>query len=96
MSRGPGRVQRAIAQCFRDNPDRAFTTADLVAVCFPDEERESKHEVSVLRAVRDVLERSRDDWHMTRYSGGTWVFYNAASLPSRTDGNSKNYRKIKR
>ena len=34
MSRGPGRIERAIRELFDANPDRAFFTADLVRVCF--------------------------------------------------------------
>lgn len=36
MSRGPGRVERAIRQLLDASPDRAFLTGDLVKHCFPD------------------------------------------------------------
>ena len=58
MSRGPGRIQRAIEQTFRDNPDEAFTVDWLVGEAYPDlpddEPIQKKHRVAVLRAARKV------------------------------------------
>jgi hypothetical protein len=38
MSRGPGRIQRAIRRLFDEQPDQVFLTDDLVRYCFPDAE----------------------------------------------------------
>jgi hypothetical protein len=34
MSKGPGRIERAIRELFDASPDRAFLTADRVKHCF--------------------------------------------------------------
>ena len=62
MSRGPGRIERAIRALFDASPDRAFLTADLCEHCFPNVRRiERKHEVSTLRAVRKII-ADDPDW----------------------------------
>jgi hypothetical protein len=35
MSRGPGRIERAIRQLLDQHPDEAFTTDDLCVACYP-------------------------------------------------------------
>jgi hypothetical protein len=54
MSRGPGRVERAIQQVFKENPTRTFGIYDLCAVAYPGITPEKWHKISVLRAVRRI------------------------------------------
>jgi hypothetical protein len=52
MSRGPGRVQRAVEAAFRGNPAAAFAVEDLAALAYPQVKRVAKrHRVAVLRAA---------------------------------------------
>jgi hypothetical protein len=54
---------------FDASPDRAFLTADLARYCFPSADPiERKHEVSVLRAARNIIARD-PDWHSWRGLG---------------------------
>jgi hypothetical protein len=56
VSRGPGRLERAIRALCDANPDAVFTTEELVAHCYPAApEIERKHLVAVRRAMRHVL-----------------------------------------
>jgi hypothetical protein len=81
MSKGPGRIERAIRELFDASPDRAFLTADLVKHCFSVADRiERKHEVSVLRAARKIV-ASDPDWCSWRREWGS-IFFNHASLQS--------------
>lgn len=62
MSRGPGKIERAIRALFDANPDRVFITDDLVEHCYPEADQrgawiEKKHTVAVLRAVHKVCAR---------------------------------------
>lgn len=63
MSRGPGRIERAIRGLFDAHPDEAFTTDQLCEHCYsldyPDEV-ERKHRVAVVRAAYRVVERDPD------------------------------------
>jgi hypothetical protein len=64
MSKGPGRIERAIRQLFDTNPDRAFITDELVEHCYPGAGSrfpiEKRHTVSVLRAAHKIIARDPD------------------------------------
>lgn len=85
MSRGPGRIERAIEAAFTANPDLAFTVPDLAALAFPGlNQLEKKHRVSVLRAAYKALPRC-PDWGAAIagwVQGYPAVFFNQASVPS--------------
>lgn len=85
MSKGPGRIERAIRELFSTNPTEAFTTDDLIAVVFPRvQDADKKHRVSVLRAAQRVV-ASDPDWRMERAKqarGGICIFYNASDVRS--------------
>ena len=85
MSRGPGRIERAIRQLFDSSPDLAFVTIELVEHCFPELEwePEAKHFVSVLRAAHKVI-AADPDWQAARIEGQGrgWVFFNHANVQS--------------
>jgi hypothetical protein len=56
VSRGPGRLERAIRALCDANPDAVFATEELAAHCYPAApEIERKHLVAVRRAMRHVL-----------------------------------------
>ena len=58
MSRGPGRIEQAIATAFERHPQRSFTTDELVAIAYPGVRRiAKKHRVAVLRAAKHVAGR---------------------------------------
>jgi hypothetical protein len=62
MSRGPGRIERAIRALFDAHPDRHISTDDLVAHCYPGINHiERKHRVAVLRAAHKVV-AADPDW----------------------------------
>jgi hypothetical protein len=88
MSRGPGRIERAIKELFSSNPDLAFGVIDLVEHCYPGvAEAEKKHSVSVIRAARKVVDAD-PDWTIWRGEGqgGALVFLNQASVQSHCLG----------
>jgi hypothetical protein len=83
MSRGRGRIERAIRQLFDDHPDLAFVTDELAEHCFPGVGIERKHQVSVLRAAHKVVAPDPDwtAWQIECKRRG-WVFFNHASVQS--------------
>jgi hypothetical protein len=56
VSRGLGKIGRALEAAFIADADNAFTTPDLCRIAFPGANRiEKKHSVSVLRTVHGLL-----------------------------------------
>lgn len=51
MSKGPGRVQRAIIHAFESAPDRRFTVAEMAALVYPGTSLEKRHLDAVHRAL---------------------------------------------
>jgi hypothetical protein len=85
MSRGPGRIERAIRALLDANPDRAFTTDELCEHCYPVVAIEKKHMVAVLRAAMNVL-KADPDWTAERVwgdKGNRYRFFNRDSVVSR-------------
>jgi hypothetical protein len=76
MSKGPGRIERAIRALFDTNPDRAFITDELVEHCYPGAGTrfpiEKKHTVAVLRAAHKVVARDPDwqEWPISLFDPG--------------------------
>jgi hypothetical protein len=54
MSRGPGIVQRRLIAAIQGEPGRLFTVKELAEIAFPGEPIERKHEVTVLRALKNL------------------------------------------
>jgi hypothetical protein len=78
MSRGPGRVERAIKAAFDAEPTRVFTTEYLCTHVYAGATKiEKKHRVSLIRAAKRVLQREHN-WRMTRthMPGAPFVFFN--------------------
>jgi hypothetical protein len=85
MSRGPGRIERAIIAAFAAEPDNAFTTDDLVERVYRGVNRiEKKHRVAVVRAAKNLSARSHSnlDWFRSEYLGGTLVFFDCCNVMS--------------
>jgi hypothetical protein len=77
MSRGPGKIERAIEVLFQRHPDDAFTVEDIVDRIYEGTNgAEKRHRVSVLRAAKKVCERMTD-----------WTFW-----LSETRGNTLTFR----
>lgn len=78
MSRGPGRVERAIKAAFDAEPNRVFTTECLCSYVYASSTKiEKKHRVSLIRAAKRVLQREHN-WRMTRthQPGAPFLFFN--------------------
>jgi hypothetical protein len=78
MSRGPGRVERAIKAAFDAEPTRVFTTEYLCTHVYAGTTKiEKKHRVSLIRAAKRVLQREHN-WRMTRthMPGAPFLFFN--------------------
>jgi hypothetical protein len=78
MSRGPGRVERAIKAAFDAEPTRVFTTEHLCTQVYSGTTKiEKKHRVSLIRAAKRVLQREHS-WRMTRthMPGAPFLFFN--------------------
>jgi hypothetical protein len=88
MSRGPGRIERAIRVLLDAHPDLAFVTDELVEHCYPGISAiERKHQVSVLRAAQKVVTVD-PDWSTreAENQGHGWVFFNRANVQSYSLG----------
>jgi hypothetical protein len=60
MSRGPGWVERRIAEIFAENPAECFSVLTLCRMVWPGANRiEHKHRVSVVRAATRISERTK-------------------------------------
>lgn len=86
MSRGPGRIERAIERIMDAEPDSAFTVGDLCWRVFPAIQAvERKHRVSVLRAIEKVTARS-EGWRVgltgNGRKGAPVALYNSRSRES--------------
>jgi hypothetical protein len=79
MSRGPGRIERAIAKLFARLPSETFTVAELAAQIYLTGEDEvgpdlieKKHRVAILRAADKVLRRTGWQKVSMLSTGGNW------------------------
>ena len=84
MSKGPGRIERAIAAILDGEADNAFTTEDLCERVYSGVNRvEKKHRVAVLRAANKLVKR-RDNTGCWRSEnlGGTRVYFNIDNVMS--------------
>ena len=93
MSRGPGRIERAVRQLMTDEPGGAWTVEDIAEKVYPVTRTtgvEKKHRVSVVRALKRITENDVD-WVLWRSitRGGTLVLVNLGNLQSYALGNLK-------
>ncbi len=88
MSRGPGRIERAIHDLFDQHPEGAWTTEDLCRVIYPTANRtEKKHRVAVLRAMKKIAGKTDAlcrDWicWQAETTGRSLVLFNHANVKS--------------
>jgi hypothetical protein len=83
MSKGPGRIEQAIADVFTRHPDRAFTVDELATFAFPGVNlAEKKHRVSIIRAANKVAERLHWTGRRAQRRGGQLVFSNLLNVRS--------------
>ena len=78
MSRGPGRIEREIWAAIVAEPARVFTIEQLGFVVYPQRVNlAKKHRVSLIRAVKHVIQHE-PDWHIARAhsSGRPFVVFN--------------------
>ena len=84
MSRGPGRIERAIAAILDTESDNAFTTEELCERIYCGVNRvEKKHRVAVLRAANSLI-KHRDNTGFQRCEnlGGSRVYFNIDNVMS--------------
>src|ERR1700677_2578337 len=87
MSRGPGRIERAIEATFTRFPAKTFSTAELATIVYPGVNRlDKKHRVSILRAAGKVAKRIGWGYRNTWAHGGEVVYYNLLNLRSYAMG----------
>jgi hypothetical protein len=88
VSKGPGRIERAIRALFDAHPDLAFVTDEIAEHCYPNARPiERKHQVATLRAAHRVVANDPDWTGARAKSRGThWVFYNRGNLQSYSLG----------
>jgi hypothetical protein len=58
MSRGPGKIERAIAAAFEAAPYRSFTIRELERLAYPGSPHTFSHYVIVARVAKQVAERA--------------------------------------
>jgi hypothetical protein len=86
MSKGPGRVERRIADIFANAARlQTFTPEELAQLVYGVDVVEKKHRVAVLRATRNVLP---SDWQETQWyasAGGLakLLFHHSSHYPRR-------------
>jgi hypothetical protein len=85
VSRGLGRVQRAIVELLTANPHAAYSFRTIAAHAFPDTPIEKKHLSAVSRALCRLTDTHQMPEHRTWYVRGRdrWVVFNRASSVSR-------------
>lgn len=88
MSRGAGKIERAIEQILDESPDEAFTTSELCERIYGASEK--RHRVAVGRSVLAVLLRrpSLCEWRI-RARGREFVYANSRSSASLEDARKK-------
>lgn len=84
MSKGPGRIERAIEESLVGNPDQAPTTEELCEVAYPGlNQVEKKHRVAVIRAAKNVCLRVPGwGYSISEAHGGTLIWWNRFSVTS--------------
>lgn len=84
MSKGPGKIERAIAALFVAEPDDAFNVEDMADRVLPGINRlEKKHRVTLIRAAKRVCERMDGwQWSTSEGHGGALVFWHRYSVRS--------------
>jgi hypothetical protein len=77
-------IEATIENVFACNPDSALTVEDLCDYAFPGEQICRKYRVAVVAAAKKISKQIGEhrDWRRSGRRGGTWVFWNRASVTS--------------
>jgi hypothetical protein len=87
MSKGPGRIERAIADAFAANSNGILSVDDLVSVAYQGINRvEKKHRVATIRAADKVAARIGWACRQAEMPGHPLVYYNPHDVRSYTIG----------
>jgi hypothetical protein len=87
MSKGPGRIERAIADAFAANTNGILSVDDLVSVAYRGINRvEKKHRVATIRAANKVAARMGWACQQAEMPGHPLVYYNPYDVRSYTIG----------
>jgi len=75
MSKGPGRIERAIRVAFTENGSRSYSVMELAAIAYPGVNRiEKKHRVSVIRAANNAA-NALGWWYWQAEAPGHPLYY---------------------
>ncbi|MCJ2093149.1 hypothetical protein MKK67_11665 [Methylobacterium sp. J-072] len=87
MSRGPGKVERAIEAAFLASPDATFSVADLGPIAYPGLNRvEKRHRVAIIRAADRVAARHWWAKLISERPGGQIIYCNTLDVRSYAIG----------
>ena len=88
MSKGPGRIERAVAEAFAANANGILSVDELVSIAYQGINRvEKKHRVATIRAADKVAARTGWAWWRAEMPGHPLVYYNPYDVRSYTIGN---------
>lgn len=83
MSRGPGRIRRAVDAALAANPDNAFSTDELCRIVYGLDDdfnaTQKKHRVAVLRAMK---QRANTNSMAAEHPGAQRVFFSPDNVLS--------------
>lgn len=83
MSRGPGRIERRIAQLFQKDPRLVPTTTEICQYVYGVETVQKKHRVAVLRALKRFSKRSMPQlWREAQRYERSDIWFDHAIYPN--------------
>lgn len=87
MSRGPGKIERALLALFAANPSAAFTVEELAEVIYRGINRiEKKHRVAIIRAARKAASSAGWRTWTSESPGSRLVYLNPLDFRSYATG----------
>lgn len=90
MSRGPGKIERAIEVAFTAAPHETFSVAELGSVTYPSLNRvEKRHRVAIIRAADRVASRLWWAKLISERPGGEIIYCNTLDVRSYALGRSR-------
>jgi len=89
MSKGPGRIERAIEAVLDAAPDNAFSVADLCREVYGVRHIEKKHRVAVKRAAKLIAARRKLAHLSSALPGAELIFYQPDRVLSYVMANVK-------
>lgn len=90
VSKGPGRIERAIEGAFTASPDSSFSVADLGSAAYPGLNRvEKRHRVAIIRAADKVASCLWWAKLISERPGGQIIYCNTLDVRSYALGRSR-------